>query len=145
MKNYLAILFAILSGCINPSSTNYDPLIRFRNATKICDVLSNPTKYVGTYLSIRALYVDQPHDRILVGLECPQNGLILRTLSTLDDPNARRAVDAALRKNRTAMVPVVYYGIVKSEPLVVNCTKQSCFTYLFEEARLVAADKSGLR
>lgn len=136
---YLVITALFLTACVHEARRDDRVASVFRQAQSVCSVLDNPSEYLGKHVLVRALYLAEPHGRILFDRDCPQGEIAVRPSLVRDDRQARIIMQSVLRRNKTARIPVVYFGVIEADPLIANCSESSCFTYRLEDARLMAA------
>jgi len=126
----------LLSGCAGtqplPSGSH-----ETTQAKPICEILSNPIAYDGGYVAIQGTYLEEPHNRVLFDPKCPVGEIVLKPSFTYDDPASRRTVRAILKRDPIARISVIYAGVIRVYPVILGCTKSSCFKYQLEEARLM--------
>jgi hypothetical protein len=110
----------------------------FEQASSVCTVLSNPLPLVGKHVYVSGTYLAEPHGRILFDSRCTGE-IKLRPSFKHDSRHASERLKLALSAKRNAKIPVVYYGVLKSVPIISNCSESQCFAYSLEEAKLTAA------
>jgi hypothetical protein len=134
----LALVF--VSGCAAHSG-KMDQFLALRTRAKsLCEVMADPSLYVGQHITIKGTYFQTPHERLLVDSECSQREVrVVHSYQIKSDPIALRIIKRFSKKDQTVRIPVIYYGIFTANAVIYACEKPSCFKYSLEESQLLAA------
>jgi hypothetical protein len=138
--NRAILILILISGCSLHGEGRHQYSSMQHVAKSICEVMDDPSQYVGHRIIIKGTYFREPHRRLIYDDNCPEVGLSVSHSSNIDgDRTAARIVRRSFKTRPTGMVPVVYSAVLMAKILVSNCIKPSCYEYSLKEAQLLAA------
>lgn len=141
MKAVLPIL-AIVGGCASEESRGHNPSSPAAGATTVCEVMAQPDAYVGRQVTVRGLYAQGPHGRLLHDRSCPEwDFKVSLSLRADGDPAAERLVRRAFREKPAESIPVIISGTLSARAVITGCTRPSCREYSLQDARILAAPR----
>jgi len=139
MKRAIPI-FLLVTGCAGQAGRAPDFSSLQAGAKSVCELMADPTPYVGQRIVLEGVYFATPHERLLVDRDrdCP-NLPVRHSIQVDGNREAEAIVDRFRKKHPTVRIPVVYSGILTARSIVQGCAEPSCRAYALEESQLLAA------
>jgi hypothetical protein len=127
-----------LALCFAPASAGENKCSAYPEATPLCSVLSDASKYDGKEITVRGLYRMVIHGSILMSPACSETNVNMRRLVD-EKPNkqALAVIRSLTKKDQFRPVDVVLRGNFRVAH--DGCFGQNCLHYEIEETELLCA------
>lgn len=140
MKRVLFI-FIMVSSCVSGEYESYETVSIKNEVRSVCEVMDDPSLYLGRYILIKGVYYQDDHQRLLYDNNCSEWELsIVHRIDNFNNIN-KDLLERIFRNNPRARIPVVYSGTIESIASIHGCNAKNCKKYSIRDANVLAVSQ----